>query len=438
MTIVARAASGAISIIRLSGVRALELAKTLSGGGELSPRHAHLKKLYSKSGELLDEALIIYFKAPASFTGEDVVEFHTHGGEATSSAIIDELLALGARAANPGEFSKRAVLNGKMDLAKAESIAAMIEARSAGAAKMLARTLCGELGEFCSSLRKELIYILAHCEACIDYSDDDLPSDVLEGILERLHASIARLESIVSISEQRKGLIDGFKIAIIGKPNVGKSSILNALLAYDRAIVSSKAGTTRDTIEESVNFGGVLVRFVDTAGIRTSTDEIEKIGIEYSKKAANDADIIIAVFDASKDKSKEDDEIIKLLASYEKTKILVLNKCDLKLEFPTNSLPNEPIKISAKDDITGLKKEIKKLASFEQSGELMLTSNRQISLVKAALKELKEAVFKLNESELEIFAFHINAALKNIAAITEPAYNSDILDAMFGSFCLGK
>ena len=325
-----------------------------------------------------------------------------------------------------------------MDLAKAESIAAMIEARSARAAKMLARTLCGELGEFCSSLRKELIYILAHCEACIDYGDDDLPSDVLEGILERLDASIARLESIVSISEQRKGLIDGFKIAIIGKPNVGKSSILNALLAYDRAIVSNKAGTTRDTIEESVNFGGVLVRFVDTAGIRTSTDEIEKIGIEYSKKAANDADIIIAVFDASKDKSKEDDEIIKLLASYEKTKILVLNKCDLNLEFPTNSLPNEPIKISAKDDITGLKKEIKKLASFEQSGELMLTSNRQMSLVKAALKELKEAVFKLNESELEIFAFHINAALKNIAAITEPAYNSDILDAMFGSFCLGK
>lgn len=438
MTIVARAASGAISIIRLSGVRALELAKTLSGGGELSPRHAHLKKLYSKSGELLDEALVVYFKAPASFTGEDVVEFHTHGGEAASSAIIDELLALGARAASPGEFSKRAVLNGKMDLAKAESIAAMIEARSAGAAKMLARTLCGELGEFCSSLRKELIYILAHCEACIDYGDDDLPSDVLEGILERLDASIARLESIVSISEQRKGLIDGFKIAIIGKPNVGKSSILNALLAYDRAIVSNKAGTTRDTIEESVNFGGVLVRFVDTAGIRTSSDEIEKIGIEYSKKAANDADIIIAVFDASKDKSKEDDEIIKLLASYEKTKILVLNKCDLNLEFPINSLPNEPIKISAKDDITDLKKEIKKLASFEQSGELMLTSNRQTKLVKAALKELKEAVFKLNESELEIFAFHINAALKNIAAITEPAYNSDILDAMFSSFCLGK
>lgn len=438
MTIVARAANGAISIIRLSGTRALELASSLSGGGELIPRHAYLKKLYSKAGDLLDEALVIYFKAPASFTGEDVVEFHTHGGEAASSAIIDELLILGARVANPGEFSKRAVLNGKMDLAKAESIAAMIEARSGLAAKMLARTLCGELGEFCSSLRKELIYILAHCEACIDYADDDLPSDVLEGILERLDASIARLESIVRISEQRKGLIEGFKVAIIGKPNVGKSSILNALLAYDRAIVSDIEGTTRDTIEESVNLAGVLVRFVDTAGIRTSTDEIEKIGIEYSKKAANDADIIIAVFDASKDKSKEDDEIIKLLASYEKAKILVLNKCDLALEFPINSLPNEPIKISAKDDITGLKEEIKKLASFEQSGELMLTSNRQISLVKAALSELKEAVFKLNESELEIFAFHINAALKNIASITAPAYNSDILDAMFGSFCLGK
>lgn len=437
MTIVARAASGAISIIRLSGPRALEFGLRLSKAAELSPRHAYLKKLYSRAGELLDEALVIYFKAPASFSGEDVVELHTHGGEAVANALIDELLALGARAANPGEFSKRAVLNGKMDLAKAESIAAMISARSASAAKMLARTLCGELGEFCAVLRKELIYILAHCEACIDYADDDLPSDVLEGILERLNTAITRLSSIVSISEQRRGLIEGFKVAIIGKPNVGKSSILNALLSYDRAIVSEIEGTTRDTIEESVNLGGVLVRFVDTAGIRSSSDEIERIGIEYSKKAANDADIIIAVFDASRNKSKEDDEIIELLSTFDKSKILVLNKCDLNLEFPTNTLL-KPIKISAKDDIQALKSEISKLASFEQSGELMLTSNRQIALVKAALNELKAATQKLTESELEIFAFHINAALKNIASITEPAQNSDILDAMFSSFCLGK
>lgn len=437
MTIVARAASGAISIIRLSGARALELAIMLTKS-KLSPRHAHLKKLYSRAGELLDEALVIYFAAPASFTGEDVVEFHTHGGEAVANAIIDELLALGARVANPGEFSKRAVLNGKMDLAKAEAISAMISARSVGAAKMLARTLCGELGEFCAFLRKELIYILAHCEACIDYADDDLPSDVLEGILDRLNASTARLKSIVSLSEQRKGLIEGYKVAIIGKPNVGKSSILNALLAYDRAIVSDVEGTTRDTIEESVNLGGVFVRFVDTAGIRSSSDEIEKIGIEYSKKAANDADIIIAVFDASRDKSSEDDEIIALLASFDKPKLFVLNKCDLNLEFPINCLANEPIKISAKGDINALKSEISKLANPEQNGELLLTSNRQIALVKSALNELENAKQKLGESELEIFAFHINSALKNIANITEPVANSDILDAMFSSFCLGK
>ena len=437
MNIVACAANGAISIIRLSGKKAYELACKLTKS-ELTPRFAHLKKLYNQKDEIIDEAIVIYFKAPKSFTGEDVVEFHTHGGVAVSSAIVDELLSLGARVANPGEFSKRALLNGKMDLSKAEAIAAMINTRSKDAARILARSLAGELKEFCDALRKELIVILAHCEACIDYADDDLPSDVLNSIKEKLNVSISRLERIVALSNERKGLIDGLKVAIIGRPNVGKSSILNALLAYDRAIVSDTAGTTRDTIEESVNLGGVFVRFVDTAGIRQNAGEIEKIGIEYAKKAANDADLVLAVFDASSKKTAEDDEIITLLNSLEKSRILVLNKCDLPMEFYENSINQNAIKISAKQGVDEIKTRILEFLKLNDTNEITLVSNRQITLVTNSINELKNATDKLKESELEIFAFHINAALKNIASITEPVQNSDILDAMFGSFCLGK
>lgn len=437
MTIVARAASGAINIIRLSGPKAKEFAlKMLKSECELLPRQAYLKKIFNQKKELLDEALIIYFKAPASFSGEDVVEFHTHGGEAVANSILSELLALGARAANPGEFSKRAVLNGKMDLAKAESIAAMISTRSELAAKILARSLSGELGLYCSELRSELIKILGHVEACIDYADDDLPSSVLSDIKSFLGTAISRLKRIVSLSNERKGLIDGFKVAIIGKPNVGKSSILNALLSYERAIVSEIEGTTRDTIEESVNLDGVFIRFVDTAGIRASSDKVESIGIEYSKKAANDADIILAVFDSSKPASNEDKEILELLAGLEKPVIFVLNKCDLALEFQTSLLGSEPIKISAKSSVEPLKKAVSNQAKINDTAELMLSSNRQIALCESALNELSVALDELGE--LELFAFHINQALKSIAAITEPAYNSDILDSMFSHFCLGK
>lgn len=437
MTIVARAASGTINIIRLSGKDALKYALVLCRG-ELRARQAHLKKLYFRDGQILDEAIVIYFKAPFSFTGEDVVEFHTHGGEAVSSAILDELLALGARAANPGEFSKKAVLNGKMDLAKAESIAAMISTRSQSAAKILARSLNGELKNFCDELRSELIHILAHCEVCIDYADDDLPGHILEDINTKLGAAIAKLDKIVRLSSERRGLIDGFKVAIIGKPNVGKSSILNALLAYDRAIVSNVAGTTRDLVEESINLDGVFVRFVDTAGIRASSDEVESIGIEYSKKAANEADIVLAVFDSSKEISNEDRQILEFSKSLSKPVIFVLNKCDLKACFDEGALAKPAIKISAKQSVDELKQAVKNIAIKENTNELLLSSNRQIVLCQKASDELKNAISKLNESELEIFAFHINAALKNIAGITEAVLNSEILDSMFGSFCLGK
>ncbi|WP_298053660.1 tRNA uridine-5-carboxymethylaminomethyl(34) synthesis GTPase MnmE [uncultured Campylobacter sp.] len=325
---------GGICIVRISGEEALSIALSLSHRSSLRPRYATLVNLFDASGEAFGEAILIYFKAPHSFTGEDVVEVQTHGGFTASSLALDAVLALGARIANPGEFSKRAFLNGKMDLSKAEAISDLINSRSQSAAKALSRSLRGELADFVANLRAALVKTLAFVEVCIDYAEDDLPSDVLQNSQEMLSQNIASLEKITRISRSRKGLIEGFKVAIVGKPNVGKSSILNSMLSFSRAIVSDEAGTTRDLIEESLQIGTHLIRIVDTAGIRHSGSKLESIGISYSLRAAIEADVILAVFDASREWDSEDAQILKILREQKDKKIIyVLNKCDLPRKF---------------------------------------------------------------------------------------------------------
>ena len=325
---------GGICIIRISGKEALSIALGLSHRSSLRPRYATLVNLFDASGEAFGEAILIYFKAPHSFTGEDVVEVQTHGGFTASSLALDAVLALGARIANPGEFSKRAFLNGKMDLSKAEAISDLINSRSQSAAKILARNLRGELEGFIDDLRAALVKTLAFVEVCIDYAEEDLPSDVLQNSQEMLSQNIASLEKITRISRSRRGLIEGFKVAIVGKPNVGKSSILNSMLSFSRAIVSDEAGTTRDLIEESLQIGTHLIRIVDTAGIRHSGSKLESIGISYSLRAASEADVILAVFDASREWDAEDVQILKILREQKGKKIIyVLNKCDLPRKF---------------------------------------------------------------------------------------------------------
>ena len=424
---------GAISIIRLSGKDALGIADKICGS--LTPRVAHLKELKDRDGNVLDEAIVIYFKAPFSFTGEDVVEFQTHGGVVVANLIIDEILAYGARIADPGEFSKRALLNGKIDLAKAESIQGLINARSEGAAKILARVMSGELGLFCDTLRDELISTLAYTETCIDYADDDLPADIMEQIKLKLKEVSSKLDHIISISNSKKGLIDGYKVAIIGCPNVGKSSILNSLLNYERAIISDTPGTTRDTIEEQIKVGTHLVRIIDTAGIRHSDHDIENIGIEYSKRAANSADIIICVFDSSRVSNSEDIAILDFINSLNKKVIFVLNKSDLEFKF---DLDIDGILLSAKDECTALKSALERYLNSQDTNEIMLSSNRQIKACQDAKNAIDRATELLDESVLELFAYEINRAIKEIGSITKPLQNSEILDKMFSSFCLGK
>jgi len=298
-----------ISIIRISGEDALSVAKKISRKEEIKPRHAHLTSLYNKENALIDQAILIYFAAPYSFTGEDIVEFQCHGGMIVAQEILDTVLALGVRLAEPGEFSKRAFLNGKIDLTEVEAISKLIEAKSVDAAKILARQMKGELKEFVEESREALLRSLAYSEVMIDYAEEDIPDDIMLSIVSQLEGLMDQIERIVDASHRRRGLIDGFKVAIIGKPNVGKSSLLNALLSYERAIVSDIAGTTRDTIEEQVRIGSHIIRLVDTAGIRESEDIIERIGIERSMSSVEDADIIIALFDGSRPFDKEDENV---------------------------------------------------------------------------------------------------------------------------------
>ncbi|HBD9008850.1 TPA: tRNA uridine-5-carboxymethylaminomethyl(34) synthesis GTPase MnmE [Campylobacter jejuni] len=428
---------GSISIVRLSGERALEFALKLSHKTKLTPRHATFTKLFNQNNEIIDEAIMIYFKAPYSFTGEDIVEFQTHGGFSVSEVLLEELVSLGARLALAGEFSKRACLNGKMTPLKALNIQDLILSKSALAVKIIARNMQGNLGELLEKIRTDLVKTLAFVETSIDYSDDDLPSDLLEQISTMCEENSKILKEIYTLSQSKKGLIEGFKIAIVGKPNVGKSSLLNALLSYERAIVSDIAGTTRDTIEESFKLGTHLLRIIDTAGIRESKDAIEQIGVALSKKSLEDADIILAVFDASRVQDKEDEKIFDLLANTDKKIFWILNKSDLENVFKNTQNKNF-IKLSAQKDITLLKEELQNyLNSFDSEG-IMVSSLDLINACKISSEAIFRAKGLLEESSLELFAFELNLAINELARFTKDFQRDEILDEMFGNFCLGK
>ncbi|ECL1868384.1 tRNA uridine-5-carboxymethylaminomethyl(34) synthesis GTPase MnmE [Campylobacter jejuni] len=428
---------GSISIVRLSGERALEFALKLSHKTKLTPRHATFTKLFNQNNEIIDEAIMIYFKAPYSFTGEDIIEFQTHGGFSVSEVLLEELVSLGARLALAGEFSKRACLNGKMTPLKALNIQDLILSKSALAAKIIARNMQGNLGELLEKIRTDLVKTLAFVETSIDYADDDLPSDLLEQISTMCEENSKILKEIYTLSQSKKGLIEGFKIAIVGKPNVGKSSLLNALLSYERAIVSDIAGTTRDTIEESFKLGTHLLRIIDTAGIRESKDAIEQIGVALSKKSLEDADIILAVFDASRVRDKEDGKIFDLLANTDKKIFWILNKSDLENVFKNTQNKNF-IKLSAQKDIALLKEELQNyLNSFDSEG-IMVSSLDLINACKISSEAIFRAKELLEESSLELFAFELNLAINELARFTKDFQRDEILDEMFGNFCLGK
>lgn len=397
--------------------------------------------LYDVMDEAIDQAIVLYFKAPHSFTAEDVIEFQCHGGSVVAGMVLQTLLHYGARLANPGEFSKRAFLNGRIDLSEAEAIAALIETKSVDAAKMLTRQLKGELRNFVLHVRNLLVEILAFVEVNIDYAEEDLPLDMMDQIKIKLDALSKDLLKTYESSQRRQGLINGFKIAIVGKPNVGKSSLLNTLLSYDRAIISNIAGTTRDTIEEELRIGTHLVKIVDTAGIRQAHDAIEKIGIERSILAIEESEIVIAMFDNSRVCDHEDEEILNLLSQYSADKkiLMVLNKTDLASCFDTKRLGKEFIALECQKDAQHIIEALHSiLDQTTQEDNLLLTSQRQIDAVRKTYENVKASYALLGEGELELFAFHLNDAIMAISSISMAFERDEILDKMFGQFCLGK
>lgn len=430
-----------ISIIRVSGDAALHIAHKISHLENITPRYAHLTSLYNFKNELIDHAIMIYFAAPHSFTGEEIVEFQCHGGMIVAQEILDTITSYGVRLAQPGEFSKRAFLNGKIDLTEAEAISKLIEAKSVDAAKILAKQMKGELKTFVDESRDALLKSLAYSEVMIDYAEEDIPDDIMKSISTQLDSLTLKIEQIVDASHRRRGLIEGFKVAIIGKPNVGKSSLLNALLSYDRAIVSDIAGTTRDTIEEQVRIGSHIIRLIDTAGIRESDDTIEKIGIERSLSSVEDADVIVALFDGSRAFDKEDEKILSLIGALEdKYVIVALNKSDLDRTLDTSKLQAYNIvEVSAKKAFVKLTQKLEDLFDGIGEGEeLMLISARQIEAVTQARESILEAKVPLMNGELEFFSYHLQEAVKAISSISKPYDSEEILDKMFGEFCLGK
>lgn len=445
---------GGISIIRISGNNALNIALNLTKKENLTPRYATLCSIYKQESNksiLIDEAIVIYYKAPHSYTKEDVIEIQCHGSNIIANQIINEVLKLGARIARNGEFTKRAFLNGRIDLAKVNAISKMLKTNDENFSNALARQLKGELGNFVESMRNDLLKALAYSEVMIDYSEEDIPQDTIENLKNQITNIESKLQEIYDFSKMRENLNDGINLCIAGKPNVGKSSILNALLLFDRAITSNIAGTTRDTIEEIISIDGISIKLIDTAGIRNSEDEIESIGIEKSKKAILKSNFVLLVLDSSRDLEQIDIEILKLIPKSANL-IIALNKSDLESKLDLKSLEPlikpldssvEILKVNALDSkatLQTLKTALSKKLESSKINEngVILSAAFQIDSAFKTLSNLKESKVFLETNELELFSFHINEALRNLGEITSPFLNEEVLDSMFSEFCLGK
>ena len=434
---------GAISIIRLSGPESIKIVskvftKDLTKVDSHTIHYGYIKDKEEK----IDEVLVMVMKSPKTFTREDIVEINCHGGIATTNKVLEILLNAGATLAQPGEFTKRAFLNGRIDLLEAEATMDLISSKAESTRKLSINTLTGETSNLIKELRNELIQIISNIEVNIDYPEyEDVEELTSKKILPNIKNFKVKLQKIIKKSEDSKVVKEGIKVGIIGSPNVGKSSLLNSLLEEEKAIVTDIPGTTRDIVEGDLIIDGIPLNITDTAGIRNTEDTVEKIGVEKSLKTIDTADLIIYMLNNNEEMTEEEKTILEKIKN--KRKIIVVNKIDLEPKLDKDKL-NNYIEISAKENIgiDKIKNEIKRLFNI---GELIstdityLSNARSISLLKKALRNIETSLEEIEQnSPIDIVELSLKEAWENLGEVIGETYTDELLDELFSRFCLGK
>lgn len=437
---------GAISIIRLSGDKSIKIVSKIFKGKDLNKVDTHTINyghiVYKK--ETIDEVLVSVMKKPNTFTTEDVVEINCHGGIATTKKILEVVLNSGARLAQPGEFTKRAFINGRIDLIEAESVMDLIVSKTEKARKLSINSLEGKTSEKIKKLREKLIEIVTNIEVNIDYPEYE---DIEVVTNKKLHGKLKEIKSdlnkIIQDSENGKIVKEGIKVLILGRPNVGKSSILNKLIKEDKAIVTNIEGTTRDIVEGTVNLDGILLNIIDTAGIRETKNEIEIIGVNKSLKLIKEANLIILVLNNNEKVLEKDLELLKMTEDMQK--IIFINKTDLERKIDIKKLQKETIVYGntiKEDGLDELKNKIKEMFNFEsiENGDLTYLSNTwQISIMKESLKLVNDIEKAIKEgTPIDILEIDLKKIWSLLGEISGETYSEELIDQIFSRFCLGK
>ena len=441
-----------ISIVRMSGKDSLNIInKMFSSKSKLEPNKIVYGNII-KDNSVLDNVLVSYFKAPKSFTGEDIIEINCHGGIEITSQILEYVLECGATLAEPGEFSKRAFLNNKMDLVKAESIIDMINAKSSIDTKIFSKHLNGDLSKKITNIREKLVELMAHISVSIDYPEYDYEELENSKINEVIDSVVQDVNKLISTYDQGKYIKNGVKVAILGKPNVGKSSLLNKLSKSEKAIVTNIPGTTRDIIEETITFGNLTLNILDTAGIRETDDVIEKIGVEKSIKTLDEVDLVIYMFSCENEIEETDLEILSKIKNKGIKYVTLINKTDIDQKNVLNRFMEElklngieniiPISVENENGIEELKNKLNELFNknhLDYTTELIITNKRHKDLLKKSVEMLEKSKQEIMlDMPIDIISIYLKNATKYLGEIIGQDVSADVAKKIFEKFCIGK
>lgn len=435
---------GAIAIIRLSGPKAIEIVNKIFKGKDLTKVDSHtINYGYIKENDtIIDEVLVSIMRAPKTYTTEDVVEINTHGGIATTSKVLELCLTNGARLAEPGEFTKRAFLNGRIDLTQAEAVEDIITSTTDKSLNLSMNQLTGSLKKLITDTRKTMVNLMANIEVNIDYPEyEDAENITIPLLKEKLVPIKNKLSKLLEESKNAKIIKDGIDIALIGRPNVGKSSLLNLFLEEEKAIVTNIAGTTRDIVEGQTIINGIKINFIDTAGIRNTTDVVEKIGVEKSKQMISKADLNILILNNNEPLTNEDKELLELIKT--KPSIIFINKNDLETKLDLDQMPNvvqgNTLSLEGIKDLKQKIIEYFNLEKIEVKDATYLTNARQNALIKNTISYIDQALEDIEtEVPVDMIEINIRAAWDTLGEIIGATYKDELLDELFSNFCLGK